>query len=291
MDRINSCGRENSLDSIHTIANIPLHSTTSSAATSTTTGSAGSASANHLDLIRTSRNITSLEFKHDLTVSAGEATRILAARHHLAHQHPQNHHNALYGHCISLSVPNITLGPHYQDVQNHNFHHNPHQHQLHPQHHQLSQQNHHQQQQAASLETDMINKFRNMTISDPMMNMNHTQNEHHHNGNMESHMHSDPALGPHHPDPSMGPHHPQFHQPHQQPSPHNLQIIPYQYQPQHHHPHPTPQPHHNVWVPPNPYLFEPIPHWLYVYSRAPSSLDHMLKVSNILIHSLIIIVD
>ncbi|RWS05611.1 protein salvador 1-like isoform X3 [Dinothrombium tinctorium] len=43
---------------------------------------------------------------------------------------------------------------------------------------------------------------------------------------------------------------------------------------------PLPQPsfhQHNVWVPPNPYLTEEIPHWLSVYSRAPVELDHKLK--------------
>ncbi|RWS23578.1 protein salvador 1-like protein [Leptotrombidium deliense] len=44
---------------------------------------------------------------------------------------------------------------------------------------------------------------------------------------------------------------------------------------------PLPQPtfhQHNVWVPPNPYLTEEIPHWLSVYSCAPVELDHKLKV-------------
>ena len=35
--------------------------------------------------------------------------------------------------------------------------------------------------------------------------------------------------------------------------------------------------HHNVWVPPNPYLTERIPDWLYIYSRAPVELDNKLK--------------
>ncbi|KAG8196780.1 hypothetical protein JTE90_014512 [Oedothorax gibbosus] len=34
---------------------------------------------------------------------------------------------------------------------------------------------------------------------------------------------------------------------------------------------------HNVIVPANPYLTEEIPHWLYVYSKAPIELDHKLK--------------
>lgn len=34
---------------------------------------------------------------------------------------------------------------------------------------------------------------------------------------------------------------------------------------------------HNVLVPANPYLTEEIPHWLYVYSRAPPELDYKLK--------------
>ncbi|GFT80296.1 protein salvador homolog 1 [Nephila pilipes] len=34
---------------------------------------------------------------------------------------------------------------------------------------------------------------------------------------------------------------------------------------------------HNVIVPANPYLTEEIPHWLYVYSKAPTELDHKLK--------------
>lgn len=34
---------------------------------------------------------------------------------------------------------------------------------------------------------------------------------------------------------------------------------------------------HNVLVPANPYLTEEIPHWLYVYSKAPLELDHKLK--------------
>ncbi|CAL1277044.1 unnamed protein product [Larinioides sclopetarius] len=34
---------------------------------------------------------------------------------------------------------------------------------------------------------------------------------------------------------------------------------------------------HNVIVPANPYLTEEIPHWLYVYSKAPVELDHKLK--------------
>ncbi|KFM57224.1 Protein salvador-like protein, partial [Stegodyphus mimosarum] len=34
---------------------------------------------------------------------------------------------------------------------------------------------------------------------------------------------------------------------------------------------------HNVLVPANPYLTEEIPHWLYVYSKAPPELDHKLK--------------
>lgn len=33
----------------------------------------------------------------------------------------------------------------------------------------------------------------------------------------------------------------------------------------------------NALVPPNPYLTEPIPDWLYIYSRAPVELDHKLK--------------
>ncbi|XP_015903551.1 scaffold protein salvador [Parasteatoda tepidariorum] len=34
---------------------------------------------------------------------------------------------------------------------------------------------------------------------------------------------------------------------------------------------------HNVIVPANPYLTEEIPHWLYVYSKAPSEFDYKLK--------------
>ncbi|KAG0431529.1 hypothetical protein HPB47_021701 [Ixodes persulcatus] len=34
---------------------------------------------------------------------------------------------------------------------------------------------------------------------------------------------------------------------------------------------------HSVLVPANPYLTEEIPHWLYVYSRAPKESDHKLK--------------
>ncbi|XP_054720438.1 scaffold protein salvador-like isoform X2 [Uloborus diversus] len=34
---------------------------------------------------------------------------------------------------------------------------------------------------------------------------------------------------------------------------------------------------HNSLVPANPYLTEEIPHWLYVYSKAPLELDHKLK--------------
>ncbi|XP_076318606.1 scaffold protein salvador [Tachypleus tridentatus] len=34
---------------------------------------------------------------------------------------------------------------------------------------------------------------------------------------------------------------------------------------------------HNVIVPANPYLTEEIPHWLYIYSRAPSTSDHKIK--------------
>ncbi|CAG2183684.1 unnamed protein product, partial [Oppiella nova] len=30
-------------------------------------------------------------------------------------------------------------------------------------------------------------------------------------------------------------------------------------------------------VPANPYLTEEIPHWLYIYSKAPPELDHKLK--------------
>lgn len=30
-------------------------------------------------------------------------------------------------------------------------------------------------------------------------------------------------------------------------------------------------------VPANPYLTEEIPHWLFIYSRAPQELDHKLK--------------
>ena len=31
-------------------------------------------------------------------------------------------------------------------------------------------------------------------------------------------------------------------------------------------------------VPANPYLTEEIPHWLFIYSKAPTELDHKLKV-------------
>lgn len=44
-------------------------------------------------------------------------------------------------------------------------------------------------------------------------------------------------------------------------------------------PLPKPSIHqHNVWVPGNPYSTEEIPNWLFVYSRAPSELNHLLKV-------------
>jgi len=43
---------------------------------------------------------------------------------------------------------------------------------------------------------------------------------------------------------------------------------------------PQPQQFHqnHCIVPANPYLTEEIPHWLYIYSKAPPELDHKLKV-------------